>query len=181
MDWIYVFSQIFVVINYILLAITYTLKNRKSILVFNFLALIAMGFSYLFLSAWSGFAMVIVALIRNIIFIRDKSENITLHDWVILIALYLISFVSAIFTYNGFFSLLSVFATMLYTLSVWQKDPIIYKILGIPTSILWICYNIFIKSLFGIICESILLVFMTIGLFKFYLNKKRNLLISSDK
>lgn len=159
----YIVSQIFVIITYIFLASTYYAKDRKKILIINFLSLISNLIAYILLNAYTGLAMCIVAIIRNIIFIFDekkngKSEYIKKKDILILIVLYVISIISAIFTYNGFLSLLSVFATMLYTFSVWQKKPKIYKILGIPIGILWISYNIYIKSIFGIILESVLFI-----------------------
>ena len=165
MDWsiIYILSQIFTIMTYALLAITYYAKDRRTVLIISFLSIVANGIAYILLSAWSGFAMCIVALIRNIIFLLDekkngKREKINKMDIIILIILYVISTISAIFTYEGFFSLLSVFATMLYTYSVWQKNTTIYKILGIPIGVLWIIYNIYIFSIFGIILESILLI-----------------------
>lgn len=165
MNWelTYIISQIFTIITYVLLAISYYAKDRNKILTISFLSLIANGIAYIFLSAWSGFAMCIVALLRNIIFLVDerkngKRETINKTDIMILIILYVISIISAIFTYDGFLSLLSVFATMLYTFSVWQKKTNIYKLLGIPIGILWILYNIYIMSIFGIILESILLI-----------------------
>ena len=62
----YVLSQIFVIINATLLMATYQLKTRKSILIVSFMALIANGAAYVLLSAWSGLAMVFVAMMRNI-------------------------------------------------------------------------------------------------------------------
>ena len=107
--------------------------------------------------------MCVVALIRNIIFLIDekkngKRESINRTDVIILVILYAISIISAILTYDGFLSLLSVFATALYTFSVWQKKTNIYKLLGIPIGILWVSYNIYIMSIFGIILEAILLI-----------------------
>lgn len=159
----YVLSQIFTIITYILLAMTYYAKNRKTVLTISFASLITNGLEYVFLNAYSGLAMCIVALIRNIIFLVDEKKNgkrdtNTKKDVVILVILYIISIVSAIFTYDGFLSLLSVFATMLYTYSVWQKKTNIYKLLGMPIGILWILYNIYVQSLFGVILEAILLV-----------------------
>lgn len=159
----YIISQVFVIITYIFLGITYYAKDRNKILIFNFLSLITNGIAYIFLGAWTGIAMIIVAIIRNIVFIVDekkngKSEKIYKKDIVILFILYFISIAFAIFTYDGFLSLLSVFATMLYTLSVWQKRTKIYKLLGIPIEILWISYNIYIMSIFGIVLESILAI-----------------------
>lgn len=50
----YILSQVFIIINYIFLVMTYQSKSRKNILIFNFCALIATGISYIFLSAYSG-------------------------------------------------------------------------------------------------------------------------------
>lgn len=122
--------------------------------------------------------MCIVALLRNIIFLVDekkngKREKVNKTDIVILIVLYVISIISTIFTYDGFLSLLSVFAIMLYTFSVWQKKTNIYKLLGIPIGILWILYNIYIISIFGIILETILLICSITGyLLEMRKNKK---------
>ena len=78
MDWsiTYILSQVFTITMYVLLALTYYAKDRKKVLILNFLGLISIGIAYVFLSAWSGLAMCIVALIRNIIFIVDENQNI---------------------------------------------------------------------------------------------------------
>ena len=175
----YVLSQIFVIINAVLLMATYQLKTRKSILIVSFMALIANGVAYVLLSAWSGLAMVFVAMIRNIIFMIDekkngKSERITKKDIVILSILYAISIISAIYTYEGVLSMMSVVATMLYTYSVWQKKTSVYKILGIIIEIIWIIYNIYIFSIFGIIVEIFLLISAIIGIIREYKTKKEN-------
>lgn len=171
----YVLSQVFTIINYMLLASTYYVKARKRILIISFMSLLANAIAYILLNAWTGVAMCLVALIRNIIFLIDEHKNkqankITKKDIIILIILYIISIISAIFTFEGYLSLLSVFATMLYTYSVWQKNPKTYKLLGIPVGILWILYNLYVKSIFGIILESVLLVCSTSG---YILVKKR--------
>lgn len=164
----YILSQVFVIIMYILLALTYYLKDRKKILIISFLSGISSAIAYILLGAWTGFAMCIFAMIRNIIFFIDEKKNgkrdkITKIDIMILIVLILITVIFTIFTYTDFLSLLSVFATSIYTYSVWQKNTKIYKLLGIPTSIVWISYNVYIMSIFGIILESILLICSTIG------------------
>lgn len=173
----YILSQVFIIISYLFLVLSYQAKTRKTILTYSFVSLIANGISYVFLQAYTGLAMCFVALFRNIIFMVDekkngKSEEISKKDIVILAVLYLISLVSTVFTYDGFLSLLSVFATMLYTYSVWQKKTTIYKILGLPIGILWIAYNIYIMSIFGIIIETILTISAIYGYFKEKKNKQ---------
>ena len=172
----YVISQIIVIVRYCLLAITYQLKKRKSILLFSFASSIANAIVFILLSAWSGFAMSCVSIVRSIAFLiknnKDTNEKFTKIDLWILISLYIISIVLAFFTYEGVLSLLSVGATMLYTYSICQKNSKMYKIIGIPVSILWISYNIFVKSLFGAILESIVLIFEIRGVTKESKNHK---------
>lgn len=172
----YIISQVFVILDYGLLALSYYGKSRKSVLIMSFLAVVANTIAYILLNAYTGVAMCIVAIIRNIIFLIDerkngKSDKIYKKDIVILIILFAISIISSIFTYNGFYSLLVVFGTMIYTYSVWQKKISVYKILGIPTEFLFVLYNIYIKSIFGVIAETILMICSIIG---YVLEIKRN-------
>ena len=174
----YILSQVFIIISYICLVFTYQTKNRKSILVYSFVSLIMTGLSYVFLSAYSGLAMVGVAIIRNIIFLIDdkkngKSDKNSTKDYIILGVLYLISIVFAILTYNGILSMMSVLATMLYTFSVWQKNTKVYKLLGMPIETILIIYNIYIFSIFGIILESILAISTVVGYLREINEKKR--------
>ena len=159
----YIMSQVFTIIMYLLLAVSYYAKDRKKILILSFLSLVANALAYVLLEAYTGLAMCVVAFIRNIIFMIDEkknghSDNIAKKDIILLIVFYILIIVSTIFTYEGPLSLLSVIATMTYTYSVWQKKTNVYKFLGIPVGILWVLYNIYVKSIFGVILESILLI-----------------------
>lgn len=176
----YILSQVFTIINYALVGLTYYAKDRKKILIISFLAVNTNAIAYILLHAWTGVAMCIVVQIRNIIFLIDekkngKRETISRKDVVILVILYFITIISTVFTYEGFLSLLSVFATSIYTFSVWQKKTNIYKLLGIPVGILWILYNIYVKSIFGIILESILLICSISG---YLLERKKSVIIN---
>lgn len=161
----YVMSQVFTIFNYVFLAATYYVKDRKKLLVINFISLLCNSMAYFLLKAYSGFAMCMVAVIRNIIFLLDKNktDKIQKKDIVILVVLLLISVISAIFTYDGIFSLLSVVAAMLFTYAIWQKNTKTYKFLGIIVSILYCLYNIYVKSIFGVLLELVILGSSTSG------------------
>ncbi len=163
LNFTYILSQIFTIIMYAFLALTYYAKDRKKVLILNILSLIAIMIAYILLNAWTGTAMTIVALIRNVIFLVDEekgrtSDKITKKDIIILAILYVVLIGFAIVTYDGFLSLFSVFATAICNFSVWQKDVKIYKLLGIPVEVCWIVYNTHIMSIMGIILEVIMLI-----------------------
>ena len=71
----YIVSQVFAILMYALLASTYYLKNRKTVLTINILAMVAQAISFICLKAYTGLAMDIVAIIRNIIFMIDEKKN----------------------------------------------------------------------------------------------------------
>ena len=164
----YIISQILIIITYTLLVITYCIKNRAVTIILSFLSIITEATSYILLNAHAGLAMCGVAFVRNIIFIADEKINgkraqIYKKDVAILALLYIVSIVLAIYTYNGFQSLPPVFATMLYTYSLWQRKSIIYKLFGVPIGILYILYGFYIKSFFTVVLETILLISAIIG------------------
>ena len=99
----YVISQVFTIIMYILLGVTFYVKERKSVLILNFIATISIAIAYSLLGAWTGLAMCIVVIIRNTIFLLDekkngKRETINKTDIIILVTLYSISIIFAIFS-----------------------------------------------------------------------------------
>ncbi len=203
LDTTYILSQVFIIISYVFLISTFQLKNRKWILIFGFASAVMTGLSHLCLLAFSGMAMTVVSMLRNIIFmVRDKklaeagaddfqsgaecggedkaieqagtkSYKYTSVDYAILAVLYAISIGFAILTYQGFLSLMSVFATMLFTYGVWQKNTKVYKFVGIPVSVCWIVYDIYITSWSGMFLESCLMISAIIGLYREYRDMKK--------
>lgn len=181
--FVYALSQIFIIMNYIFLGMTYHIKDRNKILIFNIMSLISAGLSYVCLSAYSGIAITIVSILRNIFFMIDlklhgKSKKINLNDKCMLGFIYLLCILAAFFTYQGFYSLMCIFATMVYTYSVWQRDNKVYRYLGVPVSLIWLVYNIYIRSLFGIIFEIFLLAAVITGIVR--VNKKE-IIINNKK
>lgn len=165
----YIISQILVLTYYILYSSTFHLKDNKNILTISSIATLINSFSYYLLNAYTGVAMCLIGIIRNIIFKENKKSKFKL-----LFILTLIVSIS-IFTFDNWFSLLNIFATVLYTYSLWQKSTKIYKLLGIIINILMIVYNIFIESIFGVILLTISFISSLIGFIK---NQKNDLLVS---
>lgn len=167
-DFVYVLSQIFTILMYALLAWTYFLKDKRKIVIISALSLVANIIAYILLGAWTGLAMCVVAMLRNLYILWEekkygKREINEKRDYIFLAIVYLGIILATIPTYEGFLSLLSVFATSLYTYSIWQKSTKVYKFCGIPVGILWLAYNVYVKSIFGVILEGILLISSIVG------------------
>ena len=171
----YILSQIFVVITYGLMGATYYAKNRKILLIFNMAAILTNATSYFFLSAWMGVCTTLVALVRNIVFLiqnKESSDKINWVDWGTISFFVCVLTAIAIVTYDGSLSLFSFFSSLTYTIAVWQRNEKIYKILGVISSVCTIGYFVFIRSLFGLILELILFVFIVVGAIRFFRKQK---------
>lgn len=173
----YIFSQIFFLMNYIFLMITYQIKNRKLIILFNMCSCLSMVVAYILLKAYAGLAMVFVAITRNIIFaidekINGKNEITTKKDFIIMGFLLTACIICAIPTYESLWSLAAIAATMAYTISACQKNIKVYRWMGILSGSLWILYNIYIKSIVGIVFELVLLISVVVGLIRIYKREK---------
>lgn len=169
---IYIISQLFILNNYAFAMLTYNVRRRKTILLFNMIAASSVLVGFALLGAYSGMAMSIVTIIRTIIFMIDDNINgqtkeMNKKDWIIFFIISAICVLFAIPTYENLWSMLSIFATILYSFSVCQKNMFIYRVLGIPVSIAWIAYNIYVKSVVGVVLETALVFVEIIGITRF--------------
>lgn len=167
----YIISQVFTIAMYAFLAVSYVVKKRRSILIISTISIILNALAYVFLEAWTGLAVCGIVFARNIYSFWDyhkygEQKKHSTRDIVVLIATILGLIAVAIPTYDGILSLMSVFGAALYNYSIWQKSPMAYKALGIPTCMLWIAYNAFVHSFFGVVLEGVLLIASTYGLVK---------------
>lgn len=164
----YWISQFFVILAYIMCGATFFVKKRNYVFILSTGVCISFSIAYIFLSAWTGIAMNIISILRNIIFLlvaKYVEKNKTLH-YLQLAFILLLMGICAVFTYDGILSLAAVFASVVYTYAVWNEKSKYYKIYAIISSLAWIVYNVFINSILGIILETVMVICAFIGLLK---------------
>jgi hypothetical protein len=166
------------------LGLTYVIKKRTLILLFSLAALLFNGLHYSLLGAWAGVGVVCIAVIRNVLFLIQQKikalDKYVIDDWIILIFLLIISAVTAVWTYDGLLSLFSIFASVIYTVSVWQKNIKVYKVLGIISGAINIVYFAFIGSIFGIILESIVCLVTIVFTIIYILNERKEKVLKNN-
>ena len=125
---IYIISQVITVIYFAILSLSYLLKDRNKILTANFVAHIGQATAMAMLNGYTGAAMSVIMILRDLTLLiqenkKSKGKEINKKlDLIILIVTFVLIIALTIFTYNGPLSLLSVVATLVTTLSFWQKD-----------------------------------------------------------
>lgn len=170
----YIASQIVTIFVYVFLSATYCIKSRKIIIVCSFISNFLNAIAFLLLNAYTSSLMCCISIFRDILFMIDekingKSNVITKKDYVLLGVVYGLSLISIAFTFKGWMSLIYTAGSMLYTYSIWQKNTNVYRFLGIVVTLIVICDSIYIKSVFGVLLQCVVLCASTAG----YISNKR--------
>lgn len=178
---IYITSQVFIFLAYFLLATTYFITRRWKLLLTTITSNILMGIGFILLSGWVAVCMCGIAICRDVTnsIINNRRDlnqqsKTTKLDWFLLLVWISTLSIATFLTQTGFMTLFAFFATTTFTISIWQKNPLIYRILGIFVGIFWITYNIVVQSFMGIFLESALLIFVIAGLITYYQKSIKN-------
>lgn len=184
---LYIWSQVFVFFAYAFLVVSYAIKNRKIILYILCVSTVFFAVSYVFLSAWTAVGTNCISLVRNILFLitiksyNKNKENAKRFDNIILgVTLTSLLIISIIF-YDGPLSILSSFASTLSSIAAWQKNNLVYKILGIVCNICWIIYNLSVGSIVGAILEGALMISVIIFTIIYIVKNKKNNQTQNEK
>ena len=153
----YFLSQVFVLIASVFIGCSYLAKSKKNVMLLCVIYCIFYSTHYLLLGAITGMLMSLISASRNILFYYNAKKG-RRNSLGILLLFGGVALLAGIFSYEDFFSILSMSANMLSTYSIWQDDVHKYRLLAIPVSICFILYAIHIHSLFSIIVEFILLI-----------------------
>lgn len=139
-------------------------KTSKQILLFQTISFFFKALHYYLLGGMSGFLTSLISMIRNIIFYKIKESKI----WTFLFII--IFLIIAILTYNNPYTLLPVFATIIYTLIINYDNPTYLRYGMFITSTSWLIYNIYIFSYSGMLIQTIMIISNIIAIIK--LDKK---------
>lgn len=174
----FIISQALILIYYALFVSTYLMKGYRKRLAAMIIGNVFMIISYALLNAWTAVPILIIAICRDVVSMiityhnlktpkkEPKPNPALLVFWLTALT------IAAAFTYQGPLSLFIYFAVMTYTISSWQKSPLVYRAMGIFSSIFVIIYNIAVMSIGGIILEFATLIFIIIGLIRYIKNNK---------
>lgn len=159
----YIMSQICVILAALSLGFSYLTKDKKNIMILVTMTSVFYGIEYLLLGAFSGTVTNIVSIIRNIWFYEDLKRN-KKSSVMSFVVLSLLLVLCGIVFYDNIFSIIPIIATLAFTYSVWQDSNKVYRYLAVPTSIMWIVYNVICGSILGTLAESSMIVFEIIGI-----------------
>ena len=167
----YILSQVCVIVALFLYAATYLLKTKKWVLIVNLIGVVLNTIAFVLLGAYTGAVVNVVAMVRSIWFLYEDKKG--KQSWVSLVGVLALIIGATVFTYKSAIDLLPLAGGVIYAIASWQKNITLYRWLGILVSSVYILYDIFFNSIFGVVSESVAIICAMIGLVMGYIKKKK--------
>ena len=164
----FIIAQILGSIALFILVFSFQKNEKQTLLKYQIASSSFFAGQYLFLQAYSGCFMNIVCILRNIIFRKYEGRKILFY-FVMLIVFAMI-FLS-LFSYVGPISLLPCISCVLYTISIWQSNLKVTRIVEVVSCSLYIIYNIKVLAYVGLVSSIIELFSALIAIYRFDIKK----------
>lgn len=164
-------SQVALIMAYIGYCLSYISKHRNKILICNFFSGVFFALAYLFLGAKTALYINVLSIVRQVLLIiQEKNQSQKMYVYIFFFNV-ISTILVGVLTYDGIFSTIPVFATLIFVYSTWQKDIYMYRLCGIVIEINWLLYGVYLKSIVSIVMETIILVCVIVNFIK--INKEQ--------
>ena len=154
-------STIFGVLGMATTVLIYQQKTRKGLILSKLLSDVIWFLYYICLSAYSGAAIAVIGMIRELVFINREKKWAKHPIW--LVFFLMLSFVSAIITWKNIYSVLPCIASAISVISFWIGNPRLSRKLSYPISACMLTYNITSVAVIGVINEIFTVISSIIG------------------
>ena len=156
----------------LMFVISYQLKKRKSIIIFNAGSRILYILQYIFLGAFEGALLDIVAFSVSLLCSKRDSKFIKKHFILTVILANVFIVVVGLTAYKNIFSLLPILGVIFETLALWlrkEKNIRIVSFLGAP---FWLAYNVICGAYASALGNIFTLVSIAIAIIRYDILKK---------
>ena len=169
-DTTFVVSQIIGFIAAALLLLSFQQRTHRRIVIMQACSGFLFAVQYFMLGAYEGMIGNVVGFTRSIAYsFRGKSKAVDHIACPVVFAI--LAGLGGLATYTNPASLLPMAAMMISSFVIWSPKTQQLRALTIPTSAMWLIYNVICSSYSGIVTEVLNLISIIIGLIRF---RKRN-------
>ena len=142
--------------------IIYQQKNGKNLLMWKLISDVLWLLHYLFLNAYSGCAVALIGVFRELVFYRENKRG-TKNIFYLLIFICITIF-SSVLTWKGIASVFPAVASIISIAGFWKASPKISRKLAFPISTLMLSYDLTCNSYMGIVNEILTMCATTIAI-----------------
>lgn len=182
-------AQIIGILAMVMNCLSYQQRKDTTLLAFQLIGSFLFGINYFLLGALSGALLNVFAVIRALIFIKKDRFNARHPAWLALFITFYIGSYALVFMVFGkeptlpnlALELLPVLAMIISTVSLRYADAKMVRRFGIFCSPLWLTYNIVNLAIGAIICETLNVFSIIIGILRHDIKKTKKDVRSDNK
>lgn len=142
--------------------IIYQQKNGKNLLLWKLISDVIWLLHYLFLSAYSGCAVALIGVFRELVFYRENKKGQKRPFF--LMFFIIVTICSSILTWKGIASIFPALASVISIVGFWKANPPLSRKLAFPISGLMLSYDLTCNSYMGIVNEILTMCATTIAI-----------------
>ena len=132
----------------------------------------AFGIQYLLLGGYTGAVLNLVGIFRNLIFTYLGKRDMQKELKYARIGLGALFAVLGLLSWEGYISILIIFAKVLSTLAYGTTNMKKMRMMISVTCVCWICYNFYVGSVAGVISDACILVSVIIVMIRYHMLKQ---------
>ena len=164
-------AQVIGFIALAILIIVFQKNNRKTMLRLMMVAAFLFSVHFFMLGAMTGAAMNLLNVFRSYIFANREDKSWAKHDWWLYVFLLLVV-VLGIFSWDGYYSALALFALAVQTFAFWSKNTNVIRLISLIVPPCWFTYNLIVGSIPGMVTEVMILTSLLVGIYRFDIKKQ---------
>lgn len=168
-----IFIQIIGIVGMIFGIVSYQMNKHKGIMLMKTLSESTFALQFLLLGSYTGLAMNVIGITRNMTFSRLVAKGKNVKPFVALFSVIMIA--AGAFTWEGYISLLPILGKLCTTFAFAIKNPKFVRIFTIPSCLLWMIYDGTSSSFAGILTETFGLCSIAIAYFRYDFKKKNQI------
>jgi hypothetical protein len=160
-------------------ALSFQRKEKKALILTQLVSATVFCIHFFMLGAYMGFLLNMIAAFRAVVFAYKDRFNAKSIWWLpLFISFYLASYILTFTVFdkeitarNLIIELLPVIGMTISTISFRAKNAAKVRILSLFNSPMWLIYNVFSGSIGGVICESLCIVSIVLGIIRLDIKK----------
>lgn len=173
-------AQAIGLIGLLLNVISFQQKSKKALITVQLLGSLVFSIHFLLLGAYTGFLLNFIGIGRATVYSNKEKFKADRIYWLLFFILLYITTYILVFTLFGkeavfknfVVELLPIIGMVISTISFRTKNATTVRMLSLFNSPLWLIYNIFTKSIGGVLCEAMCLISIIVGIIRLDIKKK---------
>lgn len=146
-------------------------KKHRSIVLCKMASELIFALQYILLGAWTAAVLDGISVIRNTLYTNFVKRGRSTTPIIVGFCLFVIA--TGIVTFDGWLSLLPIAAKLLTTISYGMKKEKLLRFITLPSCIMWTIYNLQVGSLGGALGDTLTLISLLIGIYKYDIKKEK--------